>query len=76
MVEAMTQKAARRGRVVKRAKKSVVFSPPPTFHERYNGTPPRMEKSKVFEKLSAPEASAGRGAFLMEGYYRQAKVVS
>jgi len=35
-----------------------------------------MEKSKVFEKLSAPEASAGRGAFLMEGYYRQAKVVS
>jgi len=29
-----------------------------------------MLSSKTLEKLSAPEASAGRGAFLIVGYWR------
>jgi len=63
----MIQNAARRGMVVKRAKKSVVLKPPPTFHDRYDGTPPRIAKSRRFEKVSLPAPSAGRGPFLMVG---------
>ena len=54
---------------MKRAKKIVVFHPPPTFHERYVGTSVRREMRRIFEKPSVPAASAGRGAFLIDGYY-------
>jgi len=56
---------------VMRAKKTQVFQPPPTFHEKYNGTKARREKRRRFEKLSLPAASAGRGAFLIAGYCKE-----
>jgi len=31
----------------------------------------RREKRAVLEKVSLPGPSAGRGAFLIEGYYRK-----
>lgn len=34
-----------------------------------SGTTIRREIKSVFEKLSLPAPSAGRGPFLMEGYY-------
>jgi hypothetical protein len=45
-----------------------IFRPVPIFHDRYRGTPPRMEKSARLEKVSLPAPSAGRGPFLMDGY--------
>jgi len=53
------------------AKNTAVFKPPPIFHEQYNGTRARREKRRVLEKLSEPPASAGRGAFLIDGYYNR-----
>jgi hypothetical protein len=35
----------------------------------YQGTAIRMEPKKRLEKESEPAPSAGRGAFLMEGYF-------
>jgi hypothetical protein len=68
---------ARIGILVKIAKKIAVFKPPPIFHEQYNGTKARREKRRVLEKPSDPPASAGRGAFLIDGYYgRYCKYVS
>jgi hypothetical protein len=68
-LEATYQNAARIGMVVKIAKKIAVFKPPPTFQEKYSGTKPRREKRAKLEKPSDPAASAGRGAFLIDGYY-------
>jgi hypothetical protein len=59
------------GTVVKRPKKMVVFHPPPIFHAKYVGTPAIREIRTRLEKLSLPAPSAGRGAFLMEGYYHR-----
>jgi hypothetical protein len=70
-LEKTVQKARRIGTEVRRAKKMVVLNPPPTFHDRYSGIPPRREKRRGFEKLSLPGPSAGRGAFLMVGYYAE-----
>jgi len=69
MLDAMVQYATRMGMEVKRAKKSVVKKPPPTFLAMYHGVIARREKRRTFEKLSLPGPSAGRGAFLMAGYY-------
>jgi hypothetical protein len=60
---------ARIGILVKIARKTAVFKPPPIFHEQYNGTKARREKRRVLENPSDPPASAGRGAFLIDGYY-------
>jgi hypothetical protein len=54
--------------VVKIEKKIAVFSPPPIFQEKYSGTKARREKRRVLEKPSDPPASAGSGAFFIEGY--------
>ena len=64
------------GTLVKRPKKIEVFNPPPIFHEKYVGTMAIREKSMILEKLSEPGPSAGRGAFLIAGYYRRALVMS
>lgn len=56
------------GMVVKIAKNVAVFKPPPTFHERYSGMKARREKSNTLENPSDPPASAGRGAFFIDGY--------
>jgi hypothetical protein len=55
--------------VVKTAKKIAVFSPPPSFHEHHRGTPASKQPTSTREKLSLPGPSAGRGAFLIDGYY-------
>lgn len=55
--------------LVKIAKKNVVQKPPPTFRARSQGMPINRVMRKVLEKLSLLEASAGRGAFLIAGYY-------
>ena len=57
------------GSEVKRAKKMASFSPPPTFHESQRGTKSSRPISSQRGKVSAPGPSAGRGAFLMAGYY-------
>lgn len=67
-LEAIYQKEARIGMVVKMAKKIAVFRPPPTFQEKYSGIKPSREKRTILEKPSDPAASAGRGAFLIEGH--------
>jgi hypothetical protein len=69
--EARYQNEIRMGIEVKIPKKIEVFNPPPSFHEKYVGTNPRREKRTRLEKLSEPGPSAGRGAFLMAGYYQQ-----
>lgn len=55
-------------------KKTEVLSPPPTFQEQYVGTPKRRPKRRRLEKVSFPGPSAGRGAFLIAGYYRSQSV--
>ena len=55
---------------VKRAKNSHSFQPPPSFQEKYRGTKARRTKRRRLEKFSLPAASAGRGAFLIDGYFR------
>lgn len=49
----------------------LVLRPPPTFHDMYVGTPKTRQRRAMFEKWSFPEPSAGRGAFLIAGYYKQ-----
>ncbi len=66
--DARYQKLIRMGTVVKMPKKMLVFNPPPIFQEKYVGTPAAREMRTRLEKLSLPAPSAGRGAFLMEGY--------
>ena len=68
----MYQKETRMGTEVKRPKKIEVFNPPPIFHEKYTGTIAMREPRTRLEKLSLPGPSAGRGAFLIAGYYRKA----
>jgi hypothetical protein len=68
-VEFAVQKAARMGILVNNPKKRVVLKPPPNFQERYQGTMARREKRAMLEKDSLPAPSAGRGAFLMAGYF-------
>lgn len=69
MEEATIQKVTIIGTLVKRAKNSVVKSPPPIFKAKYAGTTARRENSKALEKVSPLAASAGRGPFLIAGYY-------
>ena len=57
------------GAVVRHPKKMVVYKPPPTLCEKYQGTRMSIVISRPLEKLSDPGPSAGRGAFLMEEYY-------
>lgn len=66
-MDAPIQKEARMGTEVNKAKNRAVLKPPPTFHESQRGAPPSRDTSSMVEKLSLPEASAGRGAFLMAG---------
>ena len=66
--EARYQNAIKIGTVVNRPKKMLVFNPPPTFHEKYVGTPAMRAKRRILEKLSFPGPSAGRGPFLIAGY--------
>lgn len=54
---------------MKRAKKIVVFRPPPIFQAVYAGTMNSSENRAMLEKLSEPGPSAGRGAFLIAGNY-------
>ena len=70
IVDAILQKIMRIGIVVSRAKSIHVKIPPPTFRARYPGTSASRETSRTLEKLSLPEASAGKGAFFIEGYWR------
>ena len=69
MDEATYQKVTRVGILVKMAKNMVVKVPPPTFRARSHGIPMIRETRKRFEKLSFPAESAGKGAFLIAGYY-------
>jgi len=55
--------------VVKRPKNIEVFIPPPTFQDMYVGTPKTRPARRRLEKLVLPAASAGRGAFLIAGYF-------
>ena len=68
MEDATVQKASSMGIEVKRAKNNHVFQPPPTFQDKYKGMSAKREMRRRLEKLSLPAASAGRGAFLIEGY--------
>jgi len=67
--DATVQKTMRMGIEVKIAKKMASLVPPPSFQLKYKGTRPRSAKSKALENDSLPAASAGRGAFLIAGYY-------
>lgn len=67
----MYQKVTRMGMEVKMAKKRVVNNPPPTFRARSHGIPRPREMRRKLEKLSLLAASAGKGAFLMAGYWTQ-----
>ena len=53
--------------VVKRAEKSVVRSPPPSFPDIAIGVRIRRGKRRDFEQLSPPEPAAGRGPFFIAG---------
>jgi hypothetical protein len=75
MVEETVQKAIRTGIVVKIAKKMVVYRPPRTWRARNQGTTMSRKIIKPLEKLSLPGESAGTGAFLMAGYWREQKLV-
>lgn len=68
-MELTVQKAARMGMPTMKKKKIVVLRPPPTLRERYQGIRKRREKRAMLEKVSLPGPSAGRGAFLIAGYY-------
>jgi hypothetical protein len=69
MAETTSQKEPRIGMNRMRPKNMVVLRPPPTFHDNHSGIPPIREKKRGFEKVSEPAESAGRGAFLIAGYY-------
>ena len=58
---------------MKRAKNIHVKIPPPTCRAKYAGTKVTKVMRAMLEKLSLPAASAGSGAFLMEGYYHVLK---
>ena len=66
--EARAQKETSTGIKVRMAKNSQVFHPPPTLLEKYRGIRALREKRRMLEKVSLPAASAGRGAFLIDGY--------
>jgi hypothetical protein len=68
MAETASHQPARMGRSRRMAKKMKVLRPPPTFHLSQKGTPNRRENRILLLKESEPGPSAGRGAFLMEGY--------
>lgn len=65
----MVQKHAKMGIAAMRTKKIHVKRPPPTLRARYKGTRARRVKRRTLEKFSLPAASAGRGAFLIAGYF-------
>lgn len=65
----MYQNDVRMGMLEKKAMNTVVNSPPPTFRASSQGTPRINVIRRVLEKLSLPEVSAGRGAFLIAGYW-------
>ena len=64
------------GILVNSAKNKVVKRPPPSLRARSQGVPAIRAMRRVLEKVSLPEASAGRGAFLMAGYFQQSAVNS
>lgn len=66
----MVQKEARIGMAAMIAKKIHENRPPPTLRARYNGTRARRVKRRTLEKFSLPAPSAGRGAFLIAGYFQ------
>lgn len=53
------------------AKKIHVLRPPLTLYARYAGTPAIRPIKTLLLKYSLPEASAGRGAFLIAGNYNR-----
>jgi hypothetical protein len=65
--DAMVQKTIRIGNRVMRKRKIVVLRPPPSFHDRYVGTPKSREINSVLEKLILPGPSAGSGGLWMAG---------
>lgn len=65
----MVQKVMMIGIDVKTAKKIDVNKPPPTLRASNHGTTVPKLISKTLEKDSLPAASAGRGPFLIAGYY-------
>lgn len=69
----MYQNAARIGRAVSRARKIHVFSPPPSLYVKYNGTRVRREIKALLLKASGP--SAGKGAFLIAGYFADSQYI-
>ena len=69
-MDAKYQNVASTGILVNKAKKIQVKSPPWTCCARNAGTKARMRPRKMLLKLSLLAASAGRGAFLIEGYYQ------
>lgn len=67
ILEATVQKAKRMGRLVNMAKNSQVYRPPLTLRARKAGTTPMRATRRMLEKFSLPAASAGKGAFLIDG---------
>ena len=65
--DAIVQYATRMGKKVARKKKRAVLKPPPSFHDRYVGTPTSSEIKMVLEKLTLPGPSAGSGGLWMAG---------
>jgi hypothetical protein len=70
-VEAIVQNAIKIGNVVRIARNRVVHRAPPSWRARYQGTIASKEQRRILLNVSLPEASAGRGAFFMAGYYPQ-----
>lgn len=67
VAEVMAQKVIRIGRVVMRAKNTVVLNPPPNFHAPHVGTRIKREIKSPFEKVSLPGPSAGSGGLFIAG---------
>lgn len=68
MEEARYQKVASIGMLVNIAKKIQVKSPPLTLRARYAGPKANRVPRRMLEKLSLLVESAGKGAFLIDGY--------
>ena len=68
MEEATLQNVINMGTAVTGNKRIVVQKPPPNCLASSHGVTANRENSVTLLKLSVPAASAGRGAFLIEGY--------
>lgn len=71
MDEARYQNVARMGMLVSDPKNAHVRIPPLTWRARYAGPKTNKVPRRRLEKLSLLAESAGKGAFLIEGYYWQ-----